>query len=255
MDGVIAAGPSSWEAWSVRAESLSVLNMLRDLEQQVEVYRRHAAHVASSLGGGHFAAAREAADALRQALDAIMATTSALQGYIVPLDGLGATVESLTELAIRARRMVVVAQTDVLREVLRGPVAAERSQGWFIGRFRHVDHVADFFTNEFYRINCLWIQYRRDDQRAAAMESEDRVTLYQTALRVAQQAMRGLGNDPALAQFLRKGTAADSWPEVQAACMQIAAALTIQIDMEPSRQLSVQLRAAHRGDAAPARKS
>lgn len=224
MDGVVARGRSSQGARPVRVESSSVLNMFRDLEQQVEV-------------------------------DAIMEMTSALQSYIVPMDGLGATVESLTELAIRARRMVVVAQTDALREVLRGPVAAERSQGWFTGRFRHIDHVADFFANEFYRINCIWLQYRRDDQRAAGMESEDRIILYQTALRVAHQAMRSLGHDPALAQFLQKGTAADHWPEVQAACTQIAAALAVQIDMEPSRQRSGQLRAAHRIDAAPARKS
>src|SRR5947208_3602057 len=120
MGGVMATGRSSREAWSMRFESLSVLEMLRDLERQVGEYHRHAA------------------------------------------------------------------------------------------------------------------------QRAATMAIADRVTLYRTALRVAQQAMQDLGTEPALAHFLKQGTAAGSWPEVQAACVQIAAALAIQIDIEPGRQLSGQ---------------
>lgn len=209
----------------MKFESVGVLNMLRDLEQQVKIYRCHTARVASTLDEGQFAAVREATDALRGVLDVILDMTSTLQACIIPLDGLGDTVESLAELAIRARRMVVVAQTDMLRDVLRGPVAAERTRGWFLGRFRHVDHVADFFASEFYQINNIWLQYRRDDRRAARMESEDRIILYKTALRVADQAVRNLGNDPALAQFLKKGAAAENWPEVKSACMEIAVAL------------------------------
>jgi hypothetical protein len=133
-------------------------------------------------------------------------------------------------------------------------VADGRARGWFTGRFRNIDHVSDFLTNEFYRINCIWMQYRQDDRSAAGMASVDRVTLYKTALRVAQQAMQDLGTDPALEHFLRQGTAAGSWPDVQAACLQITAALAIQIDMEPSQQLSAQTWGTRQADAAPARK-
>lgn len=216
----------------MRFDSLSVLKMLQDLEQQVGEYQRYMAHVATALGGGNVVVAREATEALRRALDAIVETTASLQQWIVPSDGLGGNMESLAELVIRSRRMVITAQTDVLRDVLRGSNAAERAQGWFIGRFRHVDHLADFFANEFYRINSIWMQYRQDDRRAAAMDGGDRVTLYTTALRVAQQAMRELRQEPSLAHFLEKGTAANGWPEVETACKQISAALAIPINME-----------------------
>jgi hypothetical protein len=239
----------------MRFESLSVLEMLRDLERQVGEYHRHAAQVAVALSGAHLPLAREATDALRRVLDTIVQMTTNLQACVVPADGLGETMESLPELAIRARRMVIIAQADRLRDVLRGPVADGRARGWLSGRFRHIDHVSDFFTNEFYRINCLWMQYRRDDQRAATMAIADRVTLYRTALRVAQQAMQDLGTEPALAHFLKQGTAAGLWPEVQAACVQIAAALAIQIDIEPGRQLSGQSGDSNHADAAPARRS
>jgi hypothetical protein len=189
--------------------------------------------------------AREATDALRGVLDKIVATTTPLQRCIVPADGLGATVESLTELVVRARRMVTIAQVDVLRDVIRGSNAAERAQGWFIGRFRHVDHLADYFTNEFYRIHSMWTQYRQDDRRAASMSDEDRLTLYRTALRVAQRAMHDLPREPSLAHLLEKGTAAHHWPQVQAACTQISIALTIQINMEPASLPFAQLQTSH----------
>jgi hypothetical protein len=234
MDGIIATEISSREARSMRFESLSVLDMLRGLEQQVGEYHRHAAQVAAALSVGHLAVAREATDALRRALDTIVQMTTNLEAWVVPADGLGDTMESLPELAIRARRMVISAQADRLRDVLRGPAADGRARGWFNGRFRHIDQISDFFTYEFYRINSMWLQYRRDDHRAASMAIADRVTLYKTALRVAQQAMQDLGTEPALAHFLKQGAAAGSWPEVQGACVHITEALAIQIDMEPA---------------------
>jgi hypothetical protein len=255
MVGVITAGLSLRGAQSMRSESSSVLGVLQGLEQQVGAYHRHAMQVAAAIRGGHLVLAREAADALLRVLDAIVQMTTKLQPCVVPIDGLGEVMESLPELAIRARRMVISTQADVLRDVLRGPVAEGRTRGWFCGRFRHIDHVSDFLTNEFYRINCLWMQYRCDDRRAARMAIAYRVTLYETALRVAQQAMQELGADPALAHFLKNGMAASDWPEVQAACVRIAAALAIQIDLKPSRQRWGQLPALNKADAAPARKS
>jgi hypothetical protein len=255
MVGVIGAGLLLRGAQSMTSESLSVLDMLRGLEQQVGEYHRHAVQIAAAISGGHLVLAREAADALLRVLDAIVQMTTKLQPCVVPVDGLGEAMESLTELAIRARRMVITGHVDVLRDVLRGSAADGRARGWFGGRFRHIDHVSDFLANEFYRINCLWMQYRGDDRRAARMAITDRVTLYKTALCVAQQAMQELGADPALAHLLKKGTAASDWPEVQNACAQITAALAIQIDMEPSRPRGGQPPASNKADAAPARKS
>src|SRR5579859_1863392 len=120
MGGVIATGRSSREAWSMRFESLSVLEMLRDLVRQVGEYHRHAAQVAVALSGAHLALSREATDALRRVLVTIVQMTTDLQACVVPADGLGETMESLPELAIRARRMVIIAQADRLRDVLRG---------------------------------------------------------------------------------------------------------------------------------------
>src|SRR5690349_4132147 len=106
MDGVIATGLTLREAWSMKFESLTVLDMLQYLEQQVGEYHRHAAQVAAALGGGHLALARDATNALRQVLDTIVELAASLQTRVVPADGIGETMESLAELAIRARRVV-----------------------------------------------------------------------------------------------------------------------------------------------------
>jgi hypothetical protein len=85
------------------------------------------------------------------------------------------------------------------------------------------------------------MQYRQDDRRAASIDSDDRVTLYTTALRVAHQALRDLRHEPSLAHFLERGTAAKSWAEVETACTQISVALGIQIDMQPASPVAGRL--------------
>jgi hypothetical protein len=253
MDSLIGTGLALREVRSMRLESSGVLDLLRQLEQQVGEYHHRAARVAAAIGGGHLALAREATDTLLQVLDQIAEVTTSLQTLVVPGDDLGEMMESVPELAIRARRMVISTQADKLREVLRGSVAEARTRGWFTGRFRHVDHISDFFVNEFYRINSMWMQYRRDDRSAASIASADRVTLYQTALRVAQQAMRDLGIEPGLAHFLGHGAAVSGWPEVQTACTQIVAALAIEIDLAPGRQVPGEPHSRNKSHAALAR--
>jgi len=219
---------------SMKFQSGVVLETLQGLEQQLAAHRSHLAQMASSLSGGLYAAALEAADKLRDALGLVVAMYQRLHANVVPADDLG-EVESIDELALRARRMVIVTQLSRLRDVLADPAAEDRAYGWFVGRFEGIDDVTAYFDEQFSKINGIWMQYRHSHALGTGMSTNDRVTLYHAAVRVAQQALADLKDDPDLAYFRRAGIAMTNWPEVHTAFREIDAALAVQIDMESGR--------------------
>jgi hypothetical protein len=211
-----------------------VIEALQCLEGHLGVHRSHLAHVVSALSGGHYASAMTEADHLRNTLGSVVVMCNRLHDNVVPADGLGRAVESIGELALRARRLVIIRQIAYLRDVLREPAASSRARNWFIGRFESIHDVATFFHDELHRINAIWIQYREDDA-APHISSTDRVTLYRASVRVAQRALRDLLEQPDLAQFLRAGLAMADWPAVHTAFTEIAAALAVQVDTVSGR--------------------
>jgi hypothetical protein len=159
-----------------------------------------------------------------------VATKALIREHVLEADGLGEPGESLGELAIRARAVVILMELGHLRNALRDEPLVMRTTGWFVGRFRDIDDVVAFFREGLDKITRIWRPYRQDQPLLSGMSCGDRVTMYLTTIRVAQRALRELGDEPALAQLL----ATDS-PEVQIACKRIVTVLGIQVDVEPDR--------------------
>jgi len=221
----------------MRFDPGTVVETLQRLEQQGGLFRPHAAEIAVALNKGEFEQALEANGRLQTVLESIVTIKTRLREHVVPADGLGEPGESLGELAIRARGMVILMQVGRLREALRDGVALVRSREWFIGRFQRIDEVATFFRDELRRINGIWKPYRQDQPVLAGVSDMDRVTMYRTTVRIAQRALRELADELDIARLLEKGAAAADLPDVHVACKQIQTVLSLQIDVEPSRQL------------------
>lgn len=169
-------------------------------------------------------------------LSALAATTVRLHARIIATDGLGASLEFLPELALRAVRMVLLTELAALRDVVGSP-ASRRGQAQSRGRFRTVHDLMAFVHEELDRITRMW-SGRRDrpwvDRRA-----------FRAALCAAARAMQQLGRVPDLADFLREGILRDDWPELAAICTRIRAALDISIAVQPDRPLLVHAQRLH----------
>lgn len=169
-------------------------------------------------------------------LSALAATTARLHARIIATDGLGASVESLPELALRAVRMVLVTELAALRDVVGSP-APRRGQVQSHGRFRTVHDLMAFVHEELDRITRMW-SGRRDrpwmDRRA-----------FRVALCAAARATQQLGRVPDLANFLREGILRDDWPELAAICARIRGALDIRIAVQPDRPLLMHAQRLH----------
>jgi hypothetical protein len=216
---------------SMMFESGVVVETLQALEKQFAEHRGHLAQVAAALAAGQFATAFAAATKLRDSLGAVDSMCKRLYANVVPVDDLGSVVESVPELALRGRRMVICAQRAVLRELLEEPSAMSRAQGWFVGEFHDMRDVDKYFDGEFTKIDRIWTRYRQNHADMDGMLASDRTTLYKASVRVAQRKLHNLRNHPDLAYLLRAGLDATDWPEALAAFTQISAALDLQIDV------------------------
>jgi hypothetical protein len=132
--------------------------------------------------------------------------------------------------------MVILMELGHLRDALRDEPSRARVTGWFAGRFQGIDDLVAFFRDGLDRINRIWRPYRQDQPLLSGMSCADRVTMYLTTIRIAQRALRELGDDPDLAQIFEKGVAASDSPAVQIACKRIVTVLGIQVDVEPDRR-------------------
>jgi hypothetical protein len=206
-----------------------VLETLHIVEQQFAALRARSTEVMEALHGGDYDPLRRPAAELHQLLDATLATLADLKAHVVPGDGGGTTLESPSELLLRARRMVIIAALGRLRDALRDPAARAGAASWFVGRFQSIDELTTFLYDELHQISLLWTRYRKDAPQARAMVDAERRPLYCSALRMGRRALRDLGTQADVARVLHEGMAATGWPDVRAACMYIAAAFAIQI--------------------------
>src|SRR5262245_44554443 len=109
----------------MRMDSIVVAELLQRWEQQGAGLRPNAVEITAALNKdmrGGFPVALEASAELHKALDAFVATSEMLEEHVVTHDGMGNLGESLDELALRARAMVVIAQLDRLGAAFGDPV-------------------------------------------------------------------------------------------------------------------------------------
>jgi hypothetical protein len=221
----------------MRLESYLVAELLQRLEQQGGALRSRALEIAAALNKDRYPVALETSMELTRMLSMFVATAASLQDHVVARDGMGEVGDSLAELILRARGMVLAAELGRLRAALDEPQARERTRGWFRGELHDIEAVASFLHARLTRIHAIWLPHRRDQPQPPGMTEMDRSNMYRTAIRVAQRALRELLDEPGLASFLHRGTAATDLAEINAACKQIVAALSVQIDTEPARYL------------------
>lgn len=209
-------------------DSPSILQYLQALEHQLaEVPRLDQALRKAGTGGDRQAAQRAAAQAERY-VRVMAITTGHLKAHVVPADGLGAGLESLSELALRAGRVVALTELDTLRELARDH-RTSRPLSW--GRFWGIDDLTVCVRAELDQIADQW-RGHRDRPRTER-------PVYRAALQAAHAAMRKLGTASEFARFLWEGRRRTDWPTLQASCTRTSAALTLRIDIEPDLPLVV----------------
>jgi hypothetical protein len=211
-----------------------LIRRLQELEQQI-------AEVPSHMGPLREAWERQDRPALLCAnidaerhIRAMAITTGHIKAQVVPADGLGDVLESLSELVLRAVRMVLLAELSALRDVVSEPSARGRSSALFQGRFRSIDELTSSLDDELIRITNQLRAYRdvQDTERAA----------YRNALQTAHASMRELHSGSEAARFLRAGLTRTDWPTLQEVCARMLAALAIRIDVDPDLPLVVRSR-------------
>ncbi|MEO7731665.1 MAG: hypothetical protein ABIY55_11875 [Kofleriaceae bacterium] len=203
------------------------------MEQQGAAIRPHAVMIAVALSKDEYSTALLASGELHRALDAFVATTERLHDHVIAQDGMGELGESIGELALRARGLVVLKQLDALCSSFRDPAVQARSRGWFVGQIHEVAQVKALIRDMLTKIHAIWLPYRQDQPALPGMIDAERASVYRTTVRAAQRALRDLRDEPDLARFLDAGMAATDLPEVHLACKQIHTMLGLEIDTEP----------------------
>lgn len=216
-------------------ESYVVTEMLQRLEAQSAMLRPHAAEIATSLSKDEYPEARNASAELLRVLDVFVNTERILREHVVATDGMGELGESLGELVLRARGMVIADQLAALRDALRDPGRRARAQAWFMGQFDDIDDLIAFVRDRIAQIHATWTPYRSDRPQRPGTTDTDRATFYRTAIRVAQRALTELRGEPDVSHFLDCGIAATDVPEIQEACKRIDLVLCLQLDGEAGR--------------------
>jgi hypothetical protein len=215
----------------MRLDPRTIVELLQRLERKHADLRPHLADAALLLSKSDFQRAIETIDNLHSAVESIIVTCTRLNECVLSVDGLGDP-ESAVELAIRARRVVITMQVGRLREAFQDPARTKRAHGWFQGKLRGIDDVLRFL-DELVKRSSGWEHYRKGRPLPVGMKDGDRITMYRTTVRVAQQTMRELGTDPDVTHFLQRGIAATDWPEAYEGCKHIASAVAGEIDQDP----------------------
>jgi hypothetical protein len=212
-------------------DSPTMVRQLQMLERQLAEVARHRDALRAAWAHADRQAARHATALAERHVRAMATTTAQLKARVVSADDLGVALESLSELALRAARLVVFAELGTLRALVHilPEVAPARPLSW--GRFWGIDDLTVCVRAELDQITASWraLRGRADFERPA----------YRAALHAAHASMRALGTASEFARFLWEGRSRTDWPPLEAACARISIALTLRIDVEPDRPLLV----------------
>jgi hypothetical protein len=208
-----------------------MVRQLQALERQLAEAPRHHDALRAAWTRDDLQGARRATVRAEQHVRTLAITTAQLKARVVPFDGLGVALESLSELALRAIRCVVIAELGTLRELVqtRAEVATTRPPAW--GRFWGIEDLTVCVRAELDRITVLWLALRDGAH-------SDRPA-YRVALHEAHGALRRLGTASEFARFLWEGRSRRDWPALLAMCARTSIALTRRIDVEPDQPLVV----------------
>ena len=215
------------DSWALIADLLELEEQIRQAPRHVEQLR-----VAFELAiAGTPARLRQAHLQADGHLRALVETTHRIKARVVPEDGLGGALGSISELVLRGQRRIVLVEIEALRDLASMPSAHDRIQSLPVGPFDQFTDWLSYVAHEVNGCNQGWIDYREH-------EADDR-DAYRDALRRAHAAMRSLGEDSKATPFLCDAVAAIDWPGLQGPCARIAAALSIKIDIDPDQPLLV----------------
>jgi hypothetical protein len=198
-------------------DSASLLLRLQALRQQIAASPRHRTALREPRKGADRFSPVYAAIAAEHHARSMIVTTERIKARVVPSDGLGDALESLSELVLRAVRMVVLAELGTLGEfVSASPPAA----GLVLSARAELNRITD-----------KWLGSRDT-------ASVDRA-VYRSALREAHAAIQELGTTSDFASFLDSGLNRSNSPSFQAACARTLVALTVSINVEPDAPVVV----------------
>ncbi len=155
---------------------------------------------------------------------AMAVSTGRLREYVVSIDGLGDEIQSLSELMLRAARLIVLTDLDELRDVLDHATEELRARTLCWGAFDGVDDLARRVRARLLQITKIWTAARRT-------AATDR-TAYRTALRAAHAGMRHLGSASDFGTFLREAQTRREWPALQQRCARMRDALVLRIEID-----------------------
>jgi hypothetical protein len=210
-------------------DSASALRRLQALLQQIAEAPRLGESLRAAWDGHDLHEARCVTIDAKRHMNALAMTTALLKAQVLATDGLGAALESLSELALRAVRMVVLTELGTLCELVRAPSAHDRSRALSWGRLGGIENLTVQVWTELDGITDLWRRYR-------GMAGVERAA-YRAALHAAHSSWRQLGDSSELARFVRAGRTRSDWPELQSVCARMDAALMIRIDIDPELPL------------------
>lgn len=204
--------------------SSMLIQHLQDLAQQITAAPHHTEALYAAFQG------QSIAHAFATHLDAdrhvctMAATVARIKAQVVPHDGLGHALESISELVLRAQRTIVLTELDALRDIASEPSTRSRLAALAFSPF---EQLGDWIAYVGHAVNGSaqgWLDYRG--------QAEER-TAYRAALRTAHAAMRRLAERSKATPFLLDTMVRTDWPALQAPCSRISVALTIPIDLDP----------------------
>jgi len=228
----------------MKFESYIMAELLHRLEQRGVGLQSRALGIATALSRDQFADALDATKQLVVMLETVVLTHATLRGHIRG-DGMGELGDSLEEVGLRARGLVIDTQLARLEVAFRDGLVRARTLPWFVGAVESIDDLTALVRARLQGIHALWSAYRKDHPQPRAMSTTDREAMCRIMARVAQRALQDLGSEPELAHFLRHALAASGLPEIQMASRQLADALSVPVDDAACRRLESSLRHAH----------
>jgi hypothetical protein len=191
-------------------DSASLFLRLHTLQQQIDASAQHRTALCAREGADR-SAAMCAAIVAEHHVRSIIVTAERIRARVVPADGLGSALGSLSELVLRAVRMVVRSELGTLFQL--------------VGE-SHADAALMLLAHgELNEITDQWLRWR-------GTAVTDRGA-YRSALREASAALRALGTASEFGDFLDHGLDRVGQPILQTATARILAALTLSINVEP----------------------
>jgi len=212
-----------------------VLALLRELEHDTVEVRHGLESLPPAIASGRMASTAYALTMSsltdgQRALEAARTCTELLHDQLVPADGLGELGPHVTELGIRATRLVVLTHLDLVRASLGdlGEPHVARSTPIASSIDRAFDHFARAMEEEFERLTYTWTLLRGlQSERATSCEAQG---IVDATCRAMYRSMKALRLDLEIADFLHIGTNHAELPVLQEACLQITAILDIELD-------------------------